>query len=223
MDLHSGGRRRGDEERGKRTCVRKVNLFGAWVIWLKNHCVHLICSSEAGVWSREIVVGQGPNHHCKEVLKPTKVAIKELQDFGDIGRHAQTDYVPAVLSSVCIWRWEIVSLKNKREGGVKMLPVTTASKVQVSLLFLLTFSPSDLSVYRWRLHWFYQSWTFFCLWRAVLKSPPRGYILVPSTASLTHHLEHNPTGHKKELTFRNTGFFVLCALPWEMRKKTGHG
>lgn len=118
--------RRGDEERGKRTCVRKVNLFGAWVIWLKNHCVHLICSSEAGVWSWEIVVGQGPNHRRQEALKPTKVAIKERHDFGETGTN-QLCY--SCSQFTCVWSRR-VGKKQEAGGGIKELPVTTASKVQ---------------------------------------------------------------------------------------------
>lgn len=49
---------------------------------------------------------------------------------------------------------------------------------------------------------------FFCLQRAVLTTPPLGYILLPS-ACLRHQLEHNPTGHQKELTFRKTGIIFF--------------
>lgn len=58
------------------------------------------------------MVGQGPNHHCQEALKPTKVAIKELHDFGET-----RSYVTFVLTSLVfeVDRWEIVSVKIKRQ------------------------------------------------------------------------------------------------------------
>ncbi len=61
------------------------------------------------------MVGQGPNHHCQEALKPTKVAIKELHDFGETGRRAQTSYVTVVLSSLVfeVDRWEIVKIRDR--------------------------------------------------------------------------------------------------------------
>ena len=40
--------------------------------------------------------------------------------------------------------------------------------------------------------------------------PPMGYILLLA-ASLTHQLGHNRTDQQKELTFRDTGFFLFSS------------
>lgn len=54
------------------------------------------------------MVGQGPNHLCQEALKPTKVAIKELDDCGQ----TCTDHV--VLGSLVfgVDRWGVDLLKS---------------------------------------------------------------------------------------------------------------
>lgn len=65
-----------------------------------------------------------------------------------LGRHVQTGYVTAVPGSLVfeVDRWEILSVKKQEAGGgIKELPVTTASKVQQALDFFQNMTFDTLS------------------------------------------------------------------------------
>lgn len=219
MDLHSlsswGERRRGDGERGKRTCVRKVNLFGAWVIWLKNHCVHLICSSEAGAWSWEIVVGwwgRGLTTTVKRHWSQPKWQWKSCATFGRLG-DAPPCYVTTGLS---VWSGQVgfisVEIEIKDKCRKERASAPTVTKVASSKMWHLT--PVHF-------HWIL---LLMLLFLSVESCPPLCYILLPPSPTITHPFQHIPTGQQWKLTFRNTRFFpslTICAPPWEMRKETG--
>lgn len=99
-----GNGRRGDKERGKRTCVRKVNLFGSVGYLIKES----LCSFNLFQWSCycvcwEMVEGPGPEHQRWESPRPAKVAIKEQRGGGE-GRTNQSCSGCSGFSCVVRWR-----------------------------------------------------------------------------------------------------------------------
>lgn len=188
-----GERNRRDKERGNRTSLRKVNLFRAWVIWLKNHCAHLICSSE--------VLGDGGrvawNHHWRWWWSSLSKSCHRA-GMRNAPRHSDFRWI-------CKWRLKVGYKKSdEREENLFLSQYFSCPTEKLSFSFT-------------HVHHFLQFWTSFCL---CLTRPPQGNILLPS-ASQWWQLELNPAGLCKVWHFET--FFcspAVCLTPWEMREKT---